>query len=156
MARSALPPANCLQYAVVTFKSSDSRSRQYFYVRQTRNPIDEIPRHPRLQAAPAHQEPHLGSVAREIDRRLSGRVSGAHQGNFLSGAQLRFKRRSPIVNACSFELLNSGIEAAIDRVSFELHDLSKRAKDLASAAVFLSLVLCGAIWLTAACSRFLA
>jgi len=52
------------------------------------------------------------------------------------------------------ELLNSGIEAAIDRVSFELHDLSKRAKDLASAAVFLSLVLCGAIWLTAAWSRF--
>src|SRR4051812_11769165 len=36
------------------------------------------------------------------------------------------------------ELLNSGIEAAIDRVSLELHDLSKRAKDLASAAVFLS------------------
>lgn len=47
------------------------------------------------------------------------------------------------------ELLNSGIEAAIDRVSFELHDLSKRAKDLASAAVFLSLVLCGAIWVSA-------
>ena len=44
------------------------------------------------------------------------------------------------------ELLNSGIEAAIDRVSYELHDLSKRAKDLASAAVFLSLVLCGGIW----------
>jgi len=54
------------------------------------------------------------------------------------------------------ELLNSGIEAAIDRVSFELHDLSKRAKDLASAAVFLSLVLCGSIWLTAAWSRFIA
>ena len=54
------------------------------------------------------------------------------------------------------ELLNSGIEAAIDRVSFELHDLSKRAKDLASAAVFLSLVLCGTIWLTAAWSRFVA
>ena len=44
------------------------------------------------------------------------------------------------------ELLNSGIEAAIDRVSFEIHDLSKRAKDLASAAVFLSLVLCAGIW----------
>jgi len=54
------------------------------------------------------------------------------------------------------ELLNSGIEAAIDRVSFELHDLSKRAKDLASAAVFLSLVLCGTIWLIAAWSRFTA
>src|SRR3990167_7165346 len=47
------------------------------------------------------------------------------------------------------ELLNSGIESAIDRVSFEMHDLSKRAKDLASAAVFLSLVLCGGIWVSA-------
>ncbi|HJV62935.1 MAG TPA: diacylglycerol kinase [Albitalea sp.] len=51
------------------------------------------------------------------------------------------------------ELLNSGIEAAIDRVSFELHDLSKRAKDLASAAVFLSLVLCGAVWIAALWNR---
>ena len=51
------------------------------------------------------------------------------------------------------ELLNSGIEAAIDRVSFEWHDLSKRAKDLASAAVMLSLVLCAGIWLTALCQR---
>lgn len=47
------------------------------------------------------------------------------------------------------ELLNSSIEAAIDRVSFEIHDLSKRAKDLASAAVFLSLLLCGGIWAAA-------
>ncbi len=53
------------------------------------------------------------------------------------------------------ELLNSGIEAAIDRVSFELHDLSKRAKDLASAAVFLSLVLCGGLWGAALWHRFL-
>jgi diacylglycerol kinase (ATP) len=52
------------------------------------------------------------------------------------------------------ELLNSGIEAAIDRVSFELHDLSKRAKDLASAAVFLSLLLCAAIWAAALWHRF--
>lgn len=44
------------------------------------------------------------------------------------------------------ELLNSGIEAAIDRVSFELHDLSKRAKDVASAAVMLALLLCSGIW----------
>jgi diacylglycerol kinase (ATP) len=47
------------------------------------------------------------------------------------------------------ELLNSGIEAVVDRVSFELHDLSKRAKDFGSAAVFLSLVLCMGIWLGA-------
>lgn len=53
------------------------------------------------------------------------------------------------------ELLNSGIEAVVDRVSFELHDLSKRAKDLASAAVFLSLVLCGGIWAAALWHRFL-
>ncbi|MDP3822835.1 MAG: diacylglycerol kinase [Burkholderiales bacterium] len=54
------------------------------------------------------------------------------------------------------ELLNSGIEAAIDRVSYELHDLSKRAKDLASAAVFLSLLLCAGIWGAALWQRFLA
>lgn len=52
------------------------------------------------------------------------------------------------------ELLNSGIEAAIDRISFELHDLSKRAKDLASAAVMLSLLLCGGIWMAALWHRF--
>jgi len=52
------------------------------------------------------------------------------------------------------ELLNSGIEAAIDRVSFEIHDLPKRAKDLASAAVLLSLVLCAGIWLAALWNRF--
>jgi len=52
------------------------------------------------------------------------------------------------------ELLNSGIEAAIDRVSFEWHDLSKRAKDLASAAVFLSVLLCVGVWLAALWQRF--
>ena len=52
------------------------------------------------------------------------------------------------------ELLNSSIEAAIDRISFEMHDLSRRAKDLASAAVLLSLLLCGGIWLAALWQRF--
>ncbi len=52
------------------------------------------------------------------------------------------------------ELLNSAIEAAIDRISFELHDLSKRAKDFASAAVMLSLLLCAAIWAAALWQRF--
>ena len=47
------------------------------------------------------------------------------------------------------ELLNSAIEAAVDRVSLELHELSKRAKDIASAAVMLSLLLCAGIWCTA-------
>ena len=40
------------------------------------------------------------------------------------------------------ELLNSSVEAAVDRVSFSHHGLSKRAKDYGSAAVLLSLVLC--------------
>jgi diacylglycerol kinase (ATP) len=51
------------------------------------------------------------------------------------------------------ELLNSSVEAVVDRVSFELHALSKRAKDIASAAVFLSLVNCGGIWVAALWQR---
>lgn len=44
------------------------------------------------------------------------------------------------------ELLNSGIEAAIDRVGEEHHPLSGRAKDLGSAAVMLSLLNVGVVW----------
>jgi diacylglycerol kinase (ATP) len=47
------------------------------------------------------------------------------------------------------ELLNTGIESAIDRIGPEWHDLSKRAKDMGSAAVLLALLLCGGIWLAA-------
>ncbi len=52
------------------------------------------------------------------------------------------------------ELLNSSVEAVVDRVSFELHDLSKRAKDVASAAVFMSLLLCAGVWLAALWTYF--
>jgi len=45
------------------------------------------------------------------------------------------------------ELLNSAIEAAVDRVSLENHRLAKRAKDIGSAAVFLSLVNVAVVWL---------
>ncbi len=45
------------------------------------------------------------------------------------------------------ELLNSAIEAVVDRVSLDNHELSKRAKDLGSAAVFLSLTLVAVAWL---------
>lgn len=51
------------------------------------------------------------------------------------------------------ELLNTGIEAAIDRIGPEWHDLSKRAKDMGSAAVLLSLVVCAGIWLAALWAR---
>ena len=43
------------------------------------------------------------------------------------------------------EILNTAVERAIDRISFEKHELSKEAKDMGSAAVFLALVLCGFI-----------
>ena len=52
------------------------------------------------------------------------------------------------------ELLNTAIEASIDRIGPEWHLLSKRAKDLGSAAVFLSLLVCGGIWLAALYQRF--
>jgi diacylglycerol kinase (ATP) len=45
------------------------------------------------------------------------------------------------------ELLNSSVEAAIDRIGPETHHLSKRAKDLGSAAVLLALVLLATAWL---------
>ncbi len=44
------------------------------------------------------------------------------------------------------ELLNSAIEAAVDRISLENHRLSKRAKDIGSAAVLLSLVNVAVVW----------
>lgn len=44
------------------------------------------------------------------------------------------------------ELLNSAIEAVVDRVSLDHHPLSKRAKDLGSAAVFLSIVFVIVTW----------
>jgi diacylglycerol kinase (ATP) len=45
------------------------------------------------------------------------------------------------------ELINSSIEAAVDRISLDHHRLSGRAKDLGSAAVFLALMLCMLTWL---------
>ncbi len=45
------------------------------------------------------------------------------------------------------ELLNSAVEAAIDRISLELHPLSKNAKDMGSAAQFVALSLIGSVWL---------
>ena len=54
------------------------------------------------------------------------------------------------------ELLNTGIETAIDRIGPEWHALSKRAKDMGSAAVLLSLLLCAGVWAAALFQRFFA
>jgi diacylglycerol kinase (ATP) len=45
------------------------------------------------------------------------------------------------------ELLNSAVEATVDRISLEDHRLAKRAKDIGSAAVMLSLITAGLTWL---------
>jgi diacylglycerol kinase (ATP) len=45
------------------------------------------------------------------------------------------------------ELVNSAVEAVVDRVSQERHELAGRAKDIGSAAVMLSLINAGAVWL---------
>jgi diacylglycerol kinase (ATP) len=52
------------------------------------------------------------------------------------------------------ELLNSAVEAVVDRIGADHHALSGKAKDLGSAAVFLSLVLTGLVWGTLAWMRF--
>lgn len=44
------------------------------------------------------------------------------------------------------ELLNTGIEIVVDRISFERHELSGRAKDVGSAAVLTSLLLAAVVW----------
>ena len=53
---------------------------------------------------------------------------------------------SSLVLVMAVELLNSSVEAAIDRISFEHHDLSKRAKDFGSAAVMLALLISFILW----------
>lgn len=52
------------------------------------------------------------------------------------------------------ELVNSSVEAVVDRTGLEKHELSGRAKDIGSALVFVSLVLLAAVWIIVAVNRF--
>ena len=58
--------------------------------------------------------------------------------------------RALLIGSCLLvlvvELVNSAIEAAVDRVGSERHELAGRAKDLGSAAVFCAIVLAVVIW----------
>ncbi|MEZ5459002.1 MAG: diacylglycerol kinase [Steroidobacteraceae bacterium] len=54
---------------------------------------------------------------------------------------------APVLLILIVELLNSAIEATVDRIGMERHQLSGLAKDIGSAAVMLSFVLLGAVWL---------
>jgi diacylglycerol kinase (ATP) len=66
--------------------------------------------------------------------------------------------RSLLIGTCLLvlvvELLNSAIEAVVDRIGPEHHALSARAKDLGSAAVLMSLVLGAVVWALVAWQRF--
>jgi diacylglycerol kinase (ATP) len=62
---------------------------------------------------------------------------------------------SSVVMVLITELLNSAIEAVVDRVSTERHELAKRAKDYGSAAVLLMLCVAAGLWITVAWQRFL-
>jgi diacylglycerol kinase (ATP) len=53
----------------------------------------------------------------------------------------------PMILVLIVELLNSCIEATVDRIGLEHHELSGLAKDMGSAAVFLSFILLGLAWL---------
>ena len=52
------------------------------------------------------------------------------------------------------ELLNTAVEATVDRVGMEKHELSGRAKDLGSASVFLSICIAVIVWLLIVWDRF--
>ena len=58
-----------------------------------------------------------------------------------------------VVLVLAAELLNSAVEAAVDRVSMDMHPLAGRAKDMGSAAVFFTLLLCGGTWAAALWAR---
>ena len=54
---------------------------------------------------------------------------------------------APMLFILIVELLNSAIEATVDRIGFERHQLAGLAKDIGSAAVFMSFVLLTTVWL---------
>ena len=67
--------------------------------------------------------------------------------------------RAMLISTCLLvlitELLNSAIEATIDRIGEDRHRLSGRAKDMGSAAVFISLWTAGITWALIAYERFI-
>jgi diacylglycerol kinase (ATP) len=63
------------------------------------------------------------------------------------GATERVLLSAPVVLILIVELLNSAIEATVDRIGFERHALAGLAKDIGSAAVLMSFVLLVVVWL---------
>ena len=63
------------------------------------------------------------------------------------GAIERVLLVAPVLLILIVELLNSAIEATVDRIGFERHTLAGLAKEIGSAAVLMSFVLLGVVWL---------
>jgi diacylglycerol kinase (ATP) len=114
----------------------------------------------------------LSRVIHAFGYSLQGLQAGMHEPAFKQEAYLSFVLiplsfylgsnwvetallSGSVVLVLIVELLNTGLESAIDRVGPQWHDLSKRCKDLGSAAVLLSIVLCMSIWLSALVMRFM-
>ena len=132
-------------------------------------------RHARPQAEPAPSQPNRGlaRIARAAGHSLAGLRAGWHETAFRQEAVLAVLMvpaafwlgrgwvetallAGSVLLVLIVELLNTGIEAAIDRIGPEWHSLSKLAKDVGSAAVLLALLLCGGIWVAALYQRFVA
>ncbi|WP_416306401.1 diacylglycerol kinase [Neptunicella sp. SCSIO 80796] len=60
----------------------------------------------------------------------------------------------PLLMLLVVECINSAIEAAIDRISTDIHPLSKQAKDLGSAAVFFTMLIILVCWLGVTVGKF--
>jgi diacylglycerol kinase (ATP) len=114
----------------------------------------------------------LSRIAHAFGYSLQGLQAGMHEPAFKQEAYLAFALiplsfylgnnwvetallSGSVVLVLIVELLNTGLESAIDRVGPQWHDLSKRCKDLGSAAVLLSILLCMGIWLSALVMRFM-
>src|SRR5262249_15460284 len=98
-------PTNRLERALASFKAADLSPRDHLHIGKAIDALDEIARHTPSQVWPAHDEPHLGGLAREVDRCLTGGVAGAHQRHFLAAAELALKWRGPIVHTRHLELV---------------------------------------------------
>jgi diacylglycerol kinase (ATP) len=60
---------------------------------------------------------------------------------------------APVLLVLAMELLNSAIEATVDRIGLERHELSGLAKDMGSAAVFFCMLLLVVVWVLVLCFR---
>jgi diacylglycerol kinase (ATP) len=87
---------------------------------------------------------HEGSFQAE----LAGCVVLLPLGLWLGGTGVeRALLVSSVLIVLCAELVNTALEAAVDRISLEIHPLARRAKDIGSAAVLLALVNAGVVWL---------